>query len=178
MNAGRLGLGTVGSQGPGGHSGGRWRQATRSRAIQRRQWAPCLGHQGVGQEMALKWVFCWMMSGFPGRTGTPLLEFHACCPWDWKPRVELEKEDQLGTGAGPSKMGTEHVLLNTYSSRGHRWHQRAPCLWHLLLTKPWVEHGLMRTASEQTVLCDKEKERPLPLPRARGASLPSFCNYL
>lgn len=40
MNAGRVGLGTVGSQGPRGHSGGRWRQATRRRALQRRQWAP------------------------------------------------------------------------------------------------------------------------------------------
>lgn len=88
------------------------------------------------------------------------------------------KEDQLGTRAGPSEMGTEHVILNTCSSRGHRWYQRAPSLWYLLLTKSWVGHGLRRTASEQIVLCDKEKERPLPLPRARGASLPSFCNYL
>lgn len=87
------------------------------------------------------------------------------------------KEGHLGTRAGPSEMGTEHVLSNTHLP----WSQVAPKSTLPVvpsLNQVLVENGLTRTASEQTVLCDKEKERPLPLPGARGASLPSFCNYL
>ena len=61
--------------------------------------SPALGTRGWVRGRA----FCWMMRGFPRWTGTSLLEFHACCPWDWKPWVELERRTSWVHGQGRVK---------------------------------------------------------------------------
>ena len=73
---------------------------------QRRQWAPCLGHQGVGQGTGFLLDDAWVPKVDRNLTpGVPCM-----LPLGLEALGGTRKENQLGTWAGPSEMGTERVL--------------------------------------------------------------------